>query len=175
VERGAARVRAPRREPGFAIASLAGSLPGRPGPSRAEELGRQMMEVASRPVSRASSLYDLLEEEGEEEEEEDGGEDGTTSEDPIGGDPHSARSMPCSRRKAVSRKSLADRLARVSGVRAALDTRRVRPRRLRRPRARCIWCMGAGMSSKLRRGRGTRRAANWQPSRGNGGLPGNML
>jgi hypothetical protein len=127
VERGAARVRAPRREPGFAIASLAASLPGRPGPSRAEELGRQMMEVASRPVSRASSLDDLLEEESEEEEEEDGGEDGTTSEDPIGGDSHSARSMPCSRRKAVSRKSLADRLARVSGVRAALDTRRVRP------------------------------------------------
>jgi hypothetical protein len=125
VERGAARVRAPRREPGFAIASLAASLPGRPGPSRAEELGRQMMEVASRPVSRASSLYNLLEEEGEEEDG--GGEDGTTSEDLIGGDPHSARSMPCSRRKAVSRKSLADRLARVSSVRAALDTRRVRP------------------------------------------------
>jgi hypothetical protein len=126
VERGAAHVRAPRREPGFAIASLAASLPGRPAPSRAEELGGQMMEVASRPASRASSLYELIEEESEEEDE-DGGENGTAPEDPIGGDLHSVRSMLRSRRKAVSHKSLADRLARVSGVCAALDTRRVRP------------------------------------------------
>jgi hypothetical protein len=48
-------------------------------------------------------------------------------EDPIGGDPHSMRSMLRSRRKAVSHKSLADRLARVSGMCAALDTHRVRP------------------------------------------------
>jgi hypothetical protein len=159
VERGAARVQAPRREPGFAIASLAASLPGRPGPSRAEELGRQMMEVASRPVSRASSLYDLLEEEGEEEEE-DGGEDGTTPEDPIGGDPHSVRSMSCSRRKAVSRKSLADRLAHVSGVRAARHPQGAPPpfapisradSPASRPRGACRYSRTTRCSRRLRR------------------------
>jgi hypothetical protein len=116
-----------RRESGFAIASLAASLPGRPAPPRAEDGGRQMTEVVSRPGSRASSLYAPLEEESESASES---EEGSAPEDALGGDAHSVRSfesMLSSRRKAVSRKSLADRLARVSGVRAgALDAGRVR-------------------------------------------------
>jgi hypothetical protein len=108
-----------RRESGFSIASLTASLPG--GRERArsvanpEESGRQMTEVTSRPASRAS-LYVPLEE-SEEEDNDDRSED----EDSADGnhDTRSIRSfgsMMSDRRKAISRKTLSDRLASMPGL-----------------------------------------------------------
>jgi hypothetical protein len=117
-----------RRESGFSIASLAASLPGRERArsALAEEAGRQMTEVNSRPGSRAS-LY-APPEESEDEEGDDDDDEGESGDDDVH-DTRSIRSfgsMMSDRRNAVSRKSLADRLASVSGVRLGQDSPKVR-------------------------------------------------
>jgi hypothetical protein len=124
-----------RRESGFSIASLAASLPGagvRARSFRAEpvpEEGRQMVEVASRPASRAGSLAAPAEESGDEDED---GSEGEEESAESGDDAHDARSirsfesMLSSRRKAVSRKSLSDRLASMTGLSRVADANKVR-------------------------------------------------
>lgn len=115
-----------RRESGFSIASLAASLPGA-GRDRSrsiakptDEGGQQMIEVSSRPGSRHSMHVAVSddsedeeksadEEESEEEEEEEDGQHDARS-------IRSFESMMSSRKKAVGRKSLSDRLASMPGL-----------------------------------------------------------
>lgn len=111
-----------RRESGFSIASL---VPGGRDRSRSvhtnhpaiEEGGQQMIEVSSRPGSR-HSVYAPPSDESDDaqgsEEEEDGSEDedGQVDARSI----RSFESMMGNRKKAISRKSLSDRLASMPGL-----------------------------------------------------------
>jgi hypothetical protein len=121
-----------RRESGFSIASLAASLPGAGGRERSrsvhqEETGRQMTEVSSRPGSRAS-LY--VPPEDSDEENGSAVDESDEESDDEAHDTRSIRSfgsMMSNPRKAVPRKSLADRLSSVPGLnRLAQDSAKVR-------------------------------------------------
>jgi hypothetical protein len=125
-----------RRESGFSIASLAASLPGAVTRSRSfredrerdplSDAGRPLVEVSSRPASRASSMHAPAE--SDEEEEEGSGEESEASGDDAT-DARSIRSfesMMSSRRKAISRKSLSDRLASMPGLSRLAEANKVR-------------------------------------------------
>ncbi|KAH8103910.1 hypothetical protein BXZ70DRAFT_923313 [Cristinia sonorae] len=118
-----------KRDTGFSIANLAASLPGASKPKKDEEAGQQLLEVPSRPASSrsiriedAGSSADSEEDSGDDEEDGEEYEEGEYDTRSI----RSFESMMSARgrRKARSRmnstasgrKSLADRLASVSGL-----------------------------------------------------------
>jgi hypothetical protein len=119
-----------RRETGFSIANLAASLPvtgrdrSRSVHKAPDENGQQMVEVSSRPGSRASrrSIYAGSEDESEEANETGEGEEESEGDEESGDEQDERRSirsfesMMSSRKRAIGRKSLSDRLASMPGL-----------------------------------------------------------